>query len=144
VLHLIRAAERRGALRKALEMLEQAEALNRVHPEVRQSRFRLLLASAERRLKEGKTALALEDLERLAREPRANEGDHKAYLFAPCWAAAYKAGDTAGTTRLERILTTTVSNPVLRDLIVGAVAESLKLSFPRQLSSPSQSQAING
>ena len=42
LLYLIRAAERRGASRKALALLAEAEALDRVHPEVRQSRFRLL------------------------------------------------------------------------------------------------------
>jgi len=57
LLYLIRAAERRGAVRKALNLLAEAESINRVHPEVRQSRFRLLLAGAERRIKEGKLAL---------------------------------------------------------------------------------------
>src|SRR5262245_3196758 len=51
LLYLIRAAERRGAIRKALALLADAEALDRVHPEVRQSRFRLLLAGAERRIR---------------------------------------------------------------------------------------------
>src|SRR5262245_6356705 len=51
LLYLIRAAERRGAIRKALALLAEAEALDRVHPEVRQSRFRLLLAGAERRIR---------------------------------------------------------------------------------------------
>ena len=147
VLFLIRAAERRGAFRKALDLLDQAEALNRVHPDVRQARFRLLLASAERRLKEGKTALALEDLEQLAHEPRVNDGDGKAYLLALCWAAAHKAGDAAGVTRLEQTLAATVENPVLCDLIVTTVAESLKILPSRQptpLKHVTQAQAIDG
>ena len=144
LLYLIRTAERRSALRKALDLLRQAEALNRVHPEVRQSRFRLLLAGAERRLKEGKTALALEDLEQLAQEPRANQGDHKAYLLVLCWAAAHKAGNVAGAARLEQTLATTVENPVLRDLIVRTVAALLKISLSLQPSSPAQTQAIDG
>jgi hypothetical protein len=144
LLYLIRTAERRGALRKALDLLEQAEALNRVHPEVRQSRFRLLLAGAERRLKDGKTTLALEDLEQLAQEPRANQGDHKAYLLALCWAAAHKAGNTAGAARLEQTLATTAENPVLRDLIVRSVAESLKISLSLRPPSSSQTQTIDG
>lgn len=147
VLFLIRAAERRGALRKALDLLEQAETLNRVHPNVRQTRFRLLLASAERRLKEGKTALALEDLEQLAHEPRANDGDGKAYLLTLCWAAAHKAGDAGGVTRLEQTLAATVGNPVLGDLLVTTVAESLKIPPPHQptpLTRVTQTQAIDG
>jgi tetratricopeptide (TPR) repeat protein len=144
LLYLIRVAERRNAYRKALDLLAVAEALNHVHPDVRQSRFRLLLASAERRLKEGKFALALEDLERLAQEPRADEGDHKAYLFALCWAAAHKTGDTAGVARLEQTLITTLENPVLRDLILQAVAGSLKLNYLSRSEPSSPGQAIDG
>ena len=130
LLYLIRAAERRGAIRKALALLADAEALDRVHPEVRQSRFRLLLAGAERRIKEGKPALALDDLERLAHEPRASEGDHPAYLLALRWIAAQQRGDTAATAQLEQALTTTVANPVLRGLILEALGASLKVQLP--------------
>ena len=130
LLYLIRAAERRGAIRKALALLADAEALDRVHPEVRQSRFRLLLAGAERRIKEGKPALALDDLERLAHEPRASEGDHPAYLLALRWIAAQQRGDTAATAQLEQALTTTVANPVLRGLILEAISTSLKAQLP--------------
>ena len=102
LLFLVRAAERRGALRKALDFLAEAEALNRVHPEVRQSRFRLLLASAERRIKEGKGLLALADLERLAQEPRASEGDLPAYLLALRWAATTRVGTPLRQRRSSR------------------------------------------
>ena len=130
LLYLIRAAERRGAIRKALALLADAEALDRVHPEVRQSRFRLLLAGAERRIKEGKPALALDDLERLAHEPRASEGDHPAYLLALRWIAAQQRGDTAATAQLEQALTTAVANPVLRGIILEALGASLKVQLP--------------
>ena len=130
LLYLIRAAERRGAIRKALTLLADAEALDRVHPEVRQSRFRLLLAGAERRIKEGKPALALDDLERLAHEPRASEGDHPAYLLALRWIAAQQRGDTAAAAQLEQALTTTAANPVLRGLILEALGASLKVPLP--------------
>src|SRR5262249_51949436 len=43
LLYLVRGAERRGAHQRALDLLDLAESINRVHPEVRQSRFRLLL-----------------------------------------------------------------------------------------------------
>jgi hypothetical protein len=130
LLYLIRAAERRGAIRKALTLLADAEALDRVHPEVRQSRFRLLLAGAERRIKEGKPALALDDLEQLAHEPRASEGDHPAYLLALRWIAAQQRGDTAAAAQLEQAMITTVTNPVLRDLILAALGASLKVQVP--------------
>jgi len=130
LLYLIRATERRGAIRKALAFLADAEALDRVHPEVRQSRFRLLLAGAERRIKEGKPALALDDLERLVYEPRASEGDHPAYLLALRWIAAQQRGDTAATAQLEQALTSTGANPVLRVLILEALGASLKVQLP--------------
>ena len=130
LLYLIRAAERRGAIRKALALRADAEALDRVHPEVRQSRFRLLLAGAERRIKEGKPALALDDLEPLAHEPRASEGDHPAYLLALRWIAARQRGDTAAAAQLEQVLITTVANPVLHGLILEALGASLKVQVP--------------
>jgi hypothetical protein len=141
LLYLIRAAERRGAIRKALTFLADAEALDRIHPEVRQSRFRLLLAGAERRIKEGKPALALDDLERLTHEPRAREGDHQAYLLALRWIAAQQLGDTAATTQLEQALMSTAANPVLCGLILEAIGASLKVqlpTFPEASSSPGQ------
>ncbi len=106
LLYLLRAAERRGAIRKALTFLADAEALDRVHPEVRQSRFRLLLAGAERRIKEGKLALALDDLQQLTHEPRSSEGDHQAYLLALHWIAVQQLGDTAAAAPLEQAPTT--------------------------------------
>jgi hypothetical protein len=144
LLYLIRAAERRGANRKALDLLAQAETLNRLHPDVRQSRFRLLLTSAERRVREGKVNLALEDLEQLAQEPRAAEGEVKVYLFALSWAAALKAGNTEGAARLEQGFRSQVANGVLADLVMDALTESVKLKFPRQTSTPSPEEATDG
>jgi hypothetical protein len=145
LLYLIRAAERRGAIRKALTLLADAEALDRIHPEVRQSRFRLLLAGAERRIKEGKPALALDDLEQLAHEPRASEGDHQAYLLALRWVAAEQLGDTAATVPLEQALTTTAANPALCGLILEAIGASLKVKLPPlPVASSTPSQVIDG
>ncbi|NOT56136.1 MAG: hypothetical protein HOP18_16170 [Deltaproteobacteria bacterium] len=144
LLHLIRAAERRGASRKALDLLAQAETLNRLHPDVRQSRFRLLLASAERRMREGKVNLALEDLEQLAQEPRAAEGEVKAYLFALSWAAALKSKNSDGATRLEQGFRSMIANSVLADLVTDSLTESVKVKFPPQASTPSPEEAIDG
>jgi tetratricopeptide (TPR) repeat protein len=144
VLYLIRGAESRGAVRKALNLLAEAELINRVHPEVRQSRFRLLLAGAERRIKEGKLALALTDLDRLEQEPRAAEGDHRAYMLALRWVVARKAGDAPTAGQLEQTLGTSVGNPALHDLILEAVAGSFGIEAPRPVRRPSQPEAIEG
>jgi tetratricopeptide (TPR) repeat protein len=142
LLYLIRAAEGRGALRKALAFLAEAESINRVHPEVRQTRFRLLLAGAERRIKEGKRALALTDLDRLEQEPRAAEGDHRAYLVALRWAVARRAADAPSVAQCEQTLRTSVGNPALHDLILGTVAASFGIEASKPLATPSQAEAI--
>lgn len=143
VLYLIRAAERRGAVRKALALLAEAEAMDRVHPEVRQSRFRLLLAGAERRLKEGKTALARQDLAQLALEPRASEGDHKAYVSALGWVAAQQSGDPAAVEHAEQTLAATADNPALRAVLLETVAKTFKLAVDLPAVAPSPQQAID-
>jgi hypothetical protein len=144
LLYLIRAAEARGAVRKALTLLAEAESINRVHPEVRQSRFRLLLAGAERRIKEAKRALALTDLERLEQEPRAAEGDHQAYLLALRWVVARKAADAPSVAQLEHRLRTSVENPALHDLILETVAGAFGIEPPRPVGKPSLAEAIEG
>jgi tetratricopeptide (TPR) repeat protein len=123
LLHLARAAERRGAHQKALELLDTAEAINRLHPEVRQSRFRLLLASAERRIREGRFALALADLDRLDKEPLAATGDTWAYLAALRSVATRRNGDGADAARLHEQLASRLGSPTLLALISSSVAE---------------------
>jgi hypothetical protein len=142
LLYLIRAAEGRGAVRKALNFLAEAESINRVHPEVRQSRFRLLLAGAERRLKEAKLTLAATDLDRLEQEPRAAEGDHRAYLLALRWVAARKAADEAAAEQLEQTLASTLGNPALCELLLAAIAKPFGITPPKALPKPSPAEAI--
>jgi len=130
LLHLARAAEQRGAHRRALDLLDQAEAINRVHPEVRQSRFRLLLASAERRIREGRFGLALEDLDRLEKEPAATRGDTWAYLGALRSVATRRNGDGAAAVRLQEELASRLGNPAALGLLLSSVAESFGLEPP--------------
>lgn len=144
LLYLIRAAEGRGAVRKALVFLAEAEAINRVHPEVRQTRFRLLLTGAERRIKEGKLMLALTDLDRLNQEPRSGESDHRLYLLALRWAVARRAADAPTVAQCEETLGTSAGNPALHDLILGSVAGSFGIETAKPLAIPSPAEAIDG
>jgi len=130
LLYLARAAEGRGAHRKALDLLGQAEAIDRVHAEVRRSRFRVLLSSAERHLRDGRVERAREDIDRLAVEPDAAERDRTAYVQALRWAAARRAGDASSATTIEGELSERLANPVLLDLILGSVAATLGLDAP--------------
>ncbi len=154
LLHLIRAAERRGAFRKALDLLAQAEAINRLHADVRRSRFRLLLASAERRLRDGKVALATTDLERLEGEPISGDGDTMAYLAALRWVAARKRTEASPDGQIGRApggpddaevargLPDRGGNPALPALILESVATSFALEPPRLPESASPRQAV--
>jgi hypothetical protein len=144
LLYLMRAAERRGAHRRALDLLAEAESINGVHPEVRQSRFRLLLASAERRIREGKLARALADLDQLEREPRANEGDHMAYFVALRWAAARRNGDAGAAMNLEQALVSRTRNPVLFDLVLRSVAGVFDIDVLEPRRPCSQPEVIEG
>jgi hypothetical protein len=130
LLYLARAAEGRGAHRKALDLLGQAEAIDRVHAEVRRSRFRILLSSAERHLRDGRVERARADIDRLAVEPEATERDRTAYVQALCWAAARRAGDASSVRTIESELGERLANPVLLDLILGSVAATIGLEAP--------------
>ena len=98
LLYLIRAAERRGAIRKALALLADAEALDRVHPEVRQSRFRL-------------SWLALSVVSKKASQPspstissgwRTNPVPVKAITQPICWHCAGSLRSSVGTLLRQR------------------------------------------
>ncbi len=130
LLHLVRAVERRGGHRRALELLDEAEAINRVHPEVRQSRFRLLLASAERRIGEGRFAPALTDLDRLEKEAGAASGDTWLYLGAVRAVATRRNGDGPAAVRLHEEMASRLGNPTMLALIASSVAESFGLEAP--------------
>jgi hypothetical protein len=136
LLYLIRVAEQRGAVRKALGLLADAEAIDRVHQDVRRSRFRLLLASAERRLKDGKLALAAADLDHLEAEPSAHDGDTMSYLAALRWVAARKSAEALPDGQVA-------TRPALSALILESVAISFGLEPPPPAEEPiSQRHAV--
>jgi tetratricopeptide (TPR) repeat protein len=130
LLHLVRAAERRGAHRRALDLLDEAEAIDRVHPEVRQSRFRLLLGSAERCIREGRFAAALADLDRLDKEPAATSGDIWVYLGALRAVATRGTGDGPAAVRLHEELAARLGNRTVLALVLSSVADSFGLEAP--------------
>ena len=144
LLYLSEAAEKRGALRKALGFVAKAEALNRLHPRLRDSRFRLLLASAERRIRDARATLAAADLERLTQEPQADDGDTRAYVLALNWALAQKTADTAGARAWAETLARTVNNQALHTLILATASEMTKVARPRWSASVSPLQAVEG
>ena len=82
LLYLMKSAEKRNALKKALGYLEKAERLNGLSPDVRRARLRLLVATAIRHLKQTKTHLAKKDFKEIDILPQSREGDRPAFLAA--------------------------------------------------------------
>jgi len=142
ILYIVRAAERRGAFQKALRVLADAESINQVHPDVRRSRFRLLLATAERRIRDAEPDLADRALDELDHEPGAGEGDTGAYLLALRWAVERRRGDASAAARVGDTLTARTGNPALTHLTLTAVARLLEVeetAVPGGAAAPAQS-----
>ena len=74
VLYLMESAEKRGAYRKSLQHLEHAEELDRLNPEVRRAKLRLLLSAAIRHLRQGKTRLVMAEIEHIEALPEVRAG----------------------------------------------------------------------
>ncbi|MCU1235988.1 MAG: hypothetical protein JWP63_3955, partial [Candidatus Solibacter sp.] len=82
VLHLMQSAEKRNALKKAFTLMERAEQIDGLNPEVRRARLRLLVSITLRHLREKKVRLAEQDLRQLEALPQAQQGDRPAYVAA--------------------------------------------------------------
>lgn len=82
LLRLMRAAERRGALKKAMGYLRRAEVLDGVNSEVRRARLRLLIAGVVRHLRQRKPRLAASALAELRSLPQARENHRTAFVAA--------------------------------------------------------------
>jgi len=74
LIHLMKLAERRNTIQKALKYLEKAEAIDGLNTEVRLARWRLWSQSAYRHLTQKKSHLARKDLSELEALPQASEG----------------------------------------------------------------------
>lgn len=88
LVHLMKSAELRKAWHKALGYLDQAEQLDRLDPEVRRTKFRLLVASALRHLEQHKFHLVSGEAERLLALEEVYPGDAKALVAALLWCCA--------------------------------------------------------
>ena len=95
VLRLSAAAEKRGALKKAADLLDEAEKLDPLHPAVRRGRMRLLVATALRHAEQGKAHLMEQDARR-ARAFSAGQEELAALAAALSWAACATTGDEDG------------------------------------------------
>jgi hypothetical protein len=82
LLRLLKGAEEHGALATALAYVAKLERIDPLLPDIRNVRFRLLVATALRHMKQKKPALAHADVASLAQIPDATQGDRPAVVAA--------------------------------------------------------------
>jgi hypothetical protein len=82
LLRLMESAEKRNALQKAFKLMERAERIDGLNPEVRRARLRLLVSMAARHLRQKKPRLAQPELSQLEALPQVRQGDRPAFVAA--------------------------------------------------------------
>ena len=95
LLYLMESAEKRNAFKKSLKYLEEAEELDRLNPEVRRAKLRLLLSAAIRHLQQRKAHLAQKDIEQIESVLEVRPGEIAALAAALRWCAALADKDKA-------------------------------------------------
>jgi len=137
LLHLAAAAEGRGAFKKALGFVATAEELDRLSPEVRRARQRLLVAMTFRHLRQNLPHLADKDVAALAELPQLRSGDGPALLAALRWATAARRGDKAEAKRCRAELASELASEAATLLVLLGLAAECELG-PRWHPSPTR------
>ena len=88
LLYLMDSAEKRDALKKSLNYLNEAEKLDRLNPAVRRAKLRILLSGVLRHLRQRKTSLAMAGIERLQGVPEVRPGEVSALTALLGWCCA--------------------------------------------------------
>ena len=126
LLYLMESAEKRNAFKKSLKYLEEAEHLDRLNPEVRRARLRLLLSAALQHLQQRKTHLALGEIEQIETVPEVRPGEIAALAAALRWSAAAVGRDKAVQDEQEAGLNTSMGS-VAAHLLKASVAEKAEM-----------------
>ena len=136
LLRLMRYAEDRNALKKALGYLREAEALDGVSTEVRRARLRLLMLGAIRHLKQGKWRLAEPELAELEALPQAREGDRPAFLAALRFLSSSLAGDAQRGEEIGRRMEELLGGSLAAYLAASFIAAACELPVPARVAPP--------
>jgi hypothetical protein len=128
LLYLMKSAEKRNALNKALGYLEKAERLDGLDPNVKKARLRLLAATAVRHLKQKKTHLAQKDFAEIAVWPQFGEGDRPAFLVALKTVCAVIDGQQSQLSRLNAELITLLETPLTAKVVIQGLLQACGLS----------------
>jgi len=124
LLYLSEAAEKRGSFKKALDFLEEAERLDRVNPEARKTRLRLLVSTAIRHLKQKKPHLAEEGIRQLEELPEMRTGDRPAFVAALRWGVASVRYDRTAMAALEAEAQQRMETPAAAYLLLNGISRA--------------------
>jgi hypothetical protein len=126
LLYLMESAEKRNAFKKSLKYLETAENLDRLNPEVRRAKLRLLLSAALRHMQQRKGHLAQGGIEQIETVPEVRPGEIAALAAALRWCLAAMNGDKAVQNEQEAGLNKLMGS-VAAHLLLTAVAEKAEM-----------------
>ncbi|MBT8367140.1 MAG: hypothetical protein KJP23_20805 [Deltaproteobacteria bacterium] len=140
LLYLMKSAEKRNALNKALGYLDKAERIDGLDPDVKRARLRLLTATAVRHLKQKKTHLAQKDLTAIEALPQSGEGDRPAFLVALKSVCAVIDGQKSQLSRLNDELINLLESPVTAKVVMQGLLQACSLS-DRQINLPAPTKA---
>ncbi|MGD9289890.1 MAG: hypothetical protein PVG74_19890, partial [Desulfobacterales bacterium] len=135
LLYLMKSAEKRNALKKALGYLEKAERLDGLNPDVKKARLRLMTATAIRHLKQKKTHLAQKDITEIETLPQFGEGDRPAFLVALKSVCAVVDGQKSHLNRLNDELISLLESPVAARVVMQGLLRVCGFS-DRQINLP--------
>ena len=130
VLELMQFAEKTNALKRAFKLMEQAERLDGLNPEVRKARLRLLISLIKRHLQQKKTHLAEPELLQLEALPQAQQGDRPALAAALRWVFWTLRGEIAQADAALAQMTRLLGGEVAAQIVLNAVADACKFKGP--------------
>ena len=131
-------AEKRNALKKALEHLEKAERIDGLNSDVKRAGRRLLAAIAVRHLRQGKPHLVKKDLAEMEALPQFGEGDRPAFIVALRYACAMIEGNLSEHLGLKNDLIGRTGSSACAILILEGVCRICGL--PAKASTPSSEE----
>lgn len=140
LLYLMKSAEKRNALKKALGYLDTAERIDGLNPDVKRARLRLLVATAVRHLKQKKTHLAQKDISAIECLPQSREGDRPAFVVALKSVCAMIDKNESDLVRWNRELTTLLEYPLAAKMVLQGLSADCGISV-RQNNLPASANA---
>jgi hypothetical protein len=140
LLYLMKSAEKRNALKKALGYLEKAERLDGLNPDVKKARLRLMAATAIRHLKQKKTHLAHKDITEIETLPQFGEGDRPAFLVALKAVCAVVDAQKSQLNHLNDELINLLESPVAAEVVMQGLLRACGIS-DRQINLPAPTKA---